>query len=126
MGLKRGPLSVVRIIEKLFERKVAASVWKTRLRPWGSTAHTTRHPLYPLNLALTSPTSRCRSVGIVQSRIKATELLVIMYSHRFTMMYLLEHCQNLKSVPSEEYVIHSELISWITDTPKYVCTDCTK
>jgi hypothetical protein len=32
-------------------------------------------PLYPLELALTSPTSGCRSVGIVLSRTEATELL---------------------------------------------------
>jgi hypothetical protein len=32
-------------------------------------------PLKPLELALTSPTSGCRLVGIVRSRTKATELL---------------------------------------------------
>jgi hypothetical protein len=31
-------------------------------------------PLYPQKLALTSPTSSDRSVGIVRSRTKATEL----------------------------------------------------
>jgi len=34
-------------------------------------------PLYPQMLALTSPTGSGRSVGIVRSRTKATELLVI-------------------------------------------------
>jgi hypothetical protein len=34
-------------------------------------------PLYPQKLALTSPTGGGRSVGIVRSRSKATELLVI-------------------------------------------------
>jgi hypothetical protein len=32
-------------------------------------------PLYPQKLALTSPTSGGRSVGIVRSRTKATQLL---------------------------------------------------
>jgi hypothetical protein len=34
-------------------------------------------PLYPQKLALTSPTSGGRLVGVVRSRTKATELLVI-------------------------------------------------
>jgi hypothetical protein len=33
-------------------------------------------PLYPQKLALTSPTSGGRSVGIVSSRTKATELVM--------------------------------------------------
>jgi hypothetical protein len=44
----------------------------------GSAALTVRHPLYPQKLALISPTSGGRSVGIVRSRTKATEL-VCMY-----------------------------------------------
>jgi hypothetical protein len=35
-------------------------------------------PLYPLKLALTSPTSGGRSVGIVRSRTKAIELLSLL------------------------------------------------
>jgi hypothetical protein len=47
----------------------------------GSAALTMRHPsdhatpLYPQKLALTSPTSRGRSVGIVRSLTKATGLV---------------------------------------------------
>jgi hypothetical protein len=41
----------------------------------GYAALTTRHPSIRKNLALTSPTSDGFSVGIVPSRIKATELL---------------------------------------------------
>jgi hypothetical protein len=39
-----------------------------------------RDILYPKKLALTSPTSGGRSVGIVRSRTKATELLLVIYS----------------------------------------------
>jgi hypothetical protein len=35
VGLERGPLSLVRIIEELLERKVAAPVWKTEINGRG-------------------------------------------------------------------------------------------
>jgi hypothetical protein len=41
----------------------------------GSAELTMRHPSNPQKLALTSPTSGGRSVGIVRSRTKATELV---------------------------------------------------
>jgi hypothetical protein len=45
----------------------------------GSAALTTRQPLYPQNLVLTSPTSGGRSVGIVRSRIQATEFMFFVF-----------------------------------------------
>jgi hypothetical protein len=45
---------------------------KSRLRPWGSVM-LARDTLYPQKLALTSPTSGGRSVGVVRSRTQAME-----------------------------------------------------
>ena len=46
-------------------------------------------PLYPQKLALTSPTGGGRSVDIVRSRTKATELVSIYFCVLFTMLRLL-------------------------------------
>jgi hypothetical protein len=63
VDLERGPLSLVRIIEELLETKVAAPVYKTEINGRGDSFHLPRDTLYPLKLALTSPTSSGRSVG---------------------------------------------------------------
>jgi hypothetical protein len=53
---------------------------KTLIRLWGSASLTTRHPLYPLKLALTSPTNGVRSVRIVRSRTHNTEFVYLLVS----------------------------------------------
>ena len=51
-------------------------------------------PLYPQKLALTSPTGGGRSVGIVRSRIKATELFMLWTSELiFILLSLLATCK---------------------------------
>jgi hypothetical protein len=67
MGLERGPLSLMTTTEELLDRKVA-----TRRDPslWP------RGTLYPQKLAITSPASGCRSVGIVRSRTQTMELVI--------------------------------------------------
>jgi hypothetical protein len=56
---------------------VKSGLENPRLRPYEirRTDHAT--PLYPQKLALTSPTSGGRSVGIVGSQTKATELVAV-------------------------------------------------
>jgi hypothetical protein len=65
MCLERGPLSLVKIIEELLERKVPALVQKTDINGRWDSSHRPLDILYPKKLALTS-TSGGRSVGIVR------------------------------------------------------------
>jgi hypothetical protein len=69
MGLERGPLSLVRIIEELLE-------WKIEINGRGNPLRWPRDTLYPQELALTSPTSGGGSVGISRLRTKIHGVLV--------------------------------------------------
>jgi hypothetical protein len=63
-------------MEELLKRESNSSVLeKPRLRAYEIRRADYATPLYPQKLALTSLTSGSRSVGIVRSRTKATELL---------------------------------------------------
>jgi hypothetical protein len=73
VDLERGPLSLVSTTEELLDGKVAAPVYKTE-----NTAVGIRHadhvtPSIRKTLAITSPTSGGRSVGIVLSRTQTME-----------------------------------------------------
>jgi hypothetical protein len=68
VGLERGPLSLVRIIEELFEWKSRGSGQENRNNGRGNRLRWPRDTLYPQKLALTSPTSGGRSIGIVRLR----------------------------------------------------------
>jgi hypothetical protein len=72
VGLERRPFSLVSTTEELLERKDSGSGLENReySRDPSLWSHGT---LYPQKLALTSPTSGGRSVGIVRSRIQETE-----------------------------------------------------
>jgi hypothetical protein len=72
VGLERVQLSLVRIIVELFEWKCSGSGLEKPILTAlgiGCTDHAT--PLYPQNLALTSPTSGGISVGIVRLRTES-------------------------------------------------------
>jgi hypothetical protein len=87
MGLERGPISLVSAIEELHERK--SSGFGLEIREYGHRAPLClpRDTLYPRKLTVTSPTIRGRSVGIVRSRTKATEF-VLLRRRRFMKDYL--------------------------------------
>jgi hypothetical protein len=73
--LEQSPFSLVSTAEELLDRKVAAPVYKTK-----NTAVGIRHadhvaPSIRKKLAIASPTSCCRSVGIVRSRTQIMEFL---------------------------------------------------
>jgi hypothetical protein len=73
MGLERGPLSLVSTTEKKLERSSGLGLENRdydRRDPRAD--HAT--PLYPLKLTLTPRTSGGRTVGVVRSWTKATEL----------------------------------------------------
>jgi hypothetical protein len=70
VGLERGPLSLVRIIEELLEWKSSGSGQGNRINGKGDPLCWPRDTFYPQKLALTSPTSGVRSVGIVRLRTK--------------------------------------------------------
>jgi hypothetical protein len=70
----RGPLRLMSTIEELLERKSSCSGLENRDYDRRGSAAT---PLYPQKLALTSPTSGGRSVGIVRFRTQATEFYVV-------------------------------------------------
>jgi hypothetical protein len=73
VGLERGPLSLVSIIEELLERKSSGydlEIWEYGRR---DSSRWPRGTFYPQKLTLTWPTSGGRSVGIVHSRTQATE-----------------------------------------------------
>jgi hypothetical protein len=73
LGLERGSLSLMSIIEELLERKSSGSGLGNR--DYGCRIRRADYAtlLYPQKLALTSPTNGGRSVGIVRSRTHATE-----------------------------------------------------
>jgi hypothetical protein len=75
VGLERGPLSLVSTIEELLDRKVAAPVWKAENTAVGIRRADHVPPLYPQKLAITSPTSGGRSVGVVRLRTQTMEFV---------------------------------------------------
>jgi hypothetical protein len=81
VGLERGPLSLVSITEELLE-------WKTEINGRGYPLRWPRDTLYPQKLAITSPTSGGRSVGIVRLRAKATEFSLLQYDKKLQILQM--------------------------------------
>jgi hypothetical protein len=70
LGLERGPLSLVGIIEELLEWKSSGSGLENRINGRRDPLRWPCDKLYPQKLALTSPACGRRSVGIVCLRTK--------------------------------------------------------
>jgi hypothetical protein len=76
VGLKRSPLGLVSTTEELLERKSSGSGPESPEYGRRDPSSCPSGTLYPQKLALTSPTSGGRSVGIVRSHSQASEFLV--------------------------------------------------
>jgi hypothetical protein len=75
VALERGPLSLVSTTEELLGSNSSGSGLENREYGGGDPLRWPRNILYPRKLALTSPTSGSRSIGIVRWRTKATEFV---------------------------------------------------
>jgi hypothetical protein len=75
VGLERGPLNLVSIIEELLGRKSSGSGLENREYGHRDPSLTTWYPLSS-KLAVTSPTSGGGSIGIVRSRTQATKCVL--------------------------------------------------
>jgi hypothetical protein len=81
VSLERGPLSLVSTIEELLERKNSGSGLETEITAVGIRRADYATLLYPRKLAITSPTSGGRSIGIVRSRTQTTEFFLCPQPH---------------------------------------------
>jgi hypothetical protein len=73
VGLERGALSLVSTTEELLDKKSSGSCLENREYGQRDPSRWPRGTLYPHKLAITSPTSGGRSVGIVRSRTQTME-----------------------------------------------------
>jgi hypothetical protein len=73
MDLERGPLSLVSTTEELLDRKSSGSCLENREYGRRNPSRWPRGTFYPQKLAITSPISGGRSVGIVRSRTQTME-----------------------------------------------------
>jgi hypothetical protein len=80
VGLERGPLVLVRTSEKLLETKGSGSGLENREYSRRDPSPWLRGTLYPQTLALSSPISGGRSVGIVLSKTQRSLLCLFVVS----------------------------------------------
>jgi hypothetical protein len=79
VALERSPLSLVSTNDDLLDRKVVATVIENREYGRRDPSRWPRGTLYPQKLAITSPISGGRSVGIVSSRTQTMELVKLIW-----------------------------------------------
>jgi hypothetical protein len=81
VGLERSLLSLVSTTEELLGRKSSGSRLENRNYGRRQPAALTKGHLYQQKLALTSPTSASRSVGIVRSQTQVTEFVLFVHAY---------------------------------------------
>jgi hypothetical protein len=89
VGLERGLLSLMSTIEELLERKSSGSGLENQEYGRGM-SRWLRGSLYPQKLALTSPTSGGRSVGIVHLQTQATEFSLVLFYFKCKWNFMLK------------------------------------
>jgi hypothetical protein len=123
VGLKRDPLSLVGSIEELLGRKGSCCGLENNEYGCRDPSGWPRGTLYPQKLALSSPTSGGRSVGIVHSRTQATEISVpltyallscllykmLLWIHGYRVSLCLASCYTLLSCSAD---IRQWMCSW--------------
>jgi hypothetical protein len=104
--LEQDPFSLVSTIEELLGRNSSGSGLENREYCRGDPLHWIRNTPYPQNLALTSPTSGGRSVGIVRLQTKATEFVSFCLSVlKVVLDALYLNCLPVRRVPTIQRVI---------------------
>jgi hypothetical protein len=118
VGLERGPLNLVNTAEDLLWRNSSISGMKTREYGHRDPQCWPRDTIYPQKLALTSPTSYGRSVVIVRSQTKPTELLLIVFlrigltNWYLTLVPLYQTTRGIFSDESNFHGYHREELRW--------------
>jgi hypothetical protein len=85
--------------------RVVLPVKKREINGRGDSLRWPRDTLYSLKLALTSPTSGGRSVGIVRLRTKATDLRVVLRPFQINVIYINGICVYILHVPLHDDVL---------------------
>jgi hypothetical protein len=80
VGLEQGPLGLMSTMEELLGRNNSGSGLENLQYGHGDLLRWPRDTLYLQKLALTSPTSGGRKIGIIHLRAKATGFFVVVYS----------------------------------------------
>jgi hypothetical protein len=98
LGLEPGPLRLVRIIEELFEGNSGSGLKENEINGRADPFRRPLGTLYPLKLALTSPTSDGRSVCIFRLQITGHGVYVV--------FILCLCCPVFRYGPCDEVIIH--------------------
>jgi hypothetical protein len=117
VGLERGPINLVRIIEELLEWKSSGSGQENRINGRGDPLRWPRDTLYEQKLALTSPANGGHLVGIVRLRTKSHGVCLFLCLP--TVVYLSSAVVIIMKNACLEEVLKTCILSW-NDKPSNV------